>query len=253
MACDRCWQECAAREMFVGRDNKYRIVNDPGYWGAEDPKYLVLGITKGETQSSAMKIAHMDGSFDGVAFKKFRPRLLSVLQSVGFMPGEKSIDGYLRASEKNWGFASVLRCSLTAKTMDKKTGKPKYSGESGRVIAGLGKTFHPWLLNCFTEHLKPLSQRTSIVFLLSNDDRYPPVLRSALTKIWSDLQVCSESDGLAYTAGGRLFVHLAHPSPLNTKLSEFLEGDRNTIQGRKHAIAYAAIRAHRHREREMAA
>src|SRR5271168_1768124 len=114
LRCTRCWQGIAESEQNT-ESGRFKLVHDPGYWGNPSPSKLVLGITKGFTQSDAMK---NERDFDGVAFKKCRPNLLAVLKKLGLCK-QDSVENFNRrfsASEREFGFASALRCSLTGKT-----------------------------------------------------------------------------------------------------------------------------------------
>jgi hypothetical protein len=80
-------------------------------------------ISKGNTQSEAIANDH----FDEVAFEGMRPRLLEVLQTVGFLPEEtfpKFNENRFRKSEPDFAFASVVRCSLTGRDRSKRTHRP---------------------------------------------------------------------------------------------------------------------------------
>src|SRR5690606_7998729 len=81
MNCSRCWSGISATMQDCG---PFRLIRDPGHWGASDPHTLVLGISKGNTQSTAFS----SGPFERVAFKGMRHRVLEVLQAVGLLPNE---------------------------------------------------------------------------------------------------------------------------------------------------------------------
>jgi hypothetical protein len=126
MTCDRCWNGATD----VQESGRFRLVRDPGHAGASNPSILVLGISKGNTQSDA----HAKGSpVEDVAFKGMRPRLFQVLQAVGLLTGESyaDFDPYrFTETEKEYAFASVVRCSLTGWSRK----KDKHTAESQFVI-----------------------------------------------------------------------------------------------------------------------
>jgi len=193
-------------------------------------------MSKGNTQSDAMRAAHQDGSFDAVPFRKMRPRLLQVLQAVGLMRGEREIDHRFQADEAEYGWGSILRCSLTG--WDKKG----YSGASGIVLRGMthpdGKDLVP---ACVRQHLTDLSDRNRLVVLLGNAEGYMKLISQVFSDIFPDFRPVPGSEGVAFTAGGRTFVHVGHPSPLNGHLSGFLTGDGAHGQGAKREAARAAV------------
>lgn len=239
--CRLCWSGCAGRERgFGGKtptgQDLFRLVNDPGAWGAPDPQILVLGMSKGNTQSDAMRRAHLDGSFDAVPFRKMRPRLLQVLQAVGLMPGEREIDHRFSATEAEYGWGSILRCSLTG------WDRGSYSGASGVVLRGMshpdGKGLVP---ACVRQHLTGLSGRTRLVILLGNAEAYMGLTRRVFAGVFPDFRPLPLSDGTAFEAGGRTYVHVGHPSPLNGHLSGFLTGGPAEGQGAKREGARRAV------------
>jgi hypothetical protein len=241
--CRICWSGCAGGQRTFGGltptgQDRFRLVNDPGAWGAREPRILVLGMSKGNTQSDAMRTAHQDGSFDAVPFRKMRPRLLQVLQAVGLMPGERGIDHRFQADEAEYGWGSILRCSLTGWE------KGSYSAASGVVLRGMshpdGKGLVP---ACVRQHLTDLSDRTRLVILLGNAEAYTGLLRRVFSGVFADFVPAPGSEGVAFTAGGRSFVHVGHPSPLNGHLSGFLTGDGSHGQGAKREAARVAVRA----------
>lgn len=239
--CRTCWSGCAGRERGFGGttptgQDQFRLVNDPGAWGARDPRVLVLGMSKGNTQSDAMRQAHLDGSFDAVPFRKMRPRLLQVLQAVDLMPGEQGIDHRFRETETEYGWGSILRCSLTG------WDKGAYSAASGVVLRGMsdpdGKGLVP---ACVRQHLTDLSNRTRLVLLLGNAGAYMGLLRRVFAGVFPDFRPLPISDGTGFEAGGRTYVHVGHPSPLNGHLAQFLTGPVTSGQGAKREGARRAV------------
>ena len=101
------------RACFSGSDRTlvfgdWRLHNNPGYYGCADPAILVLGFSKGANQN---KVAE-EGDFDKVAFAKARHRLKRVLEVLNVMPTDRSIDALMTAREKQFGVASLVRCSF---------------------------------------------------------------------------------------------------------------------------------------------
>ncbi|MCW3783590.1 hypothetical protein [Defluviimonas salinarum] len=236
--CRLCWQDCGSATARTLEEGRYRLVNDPGAWGARDPKILVLGMTKGNTQSGAMAAAMADGSYDGVPFASFRPRLLEVLKTVGLMAGVFDIDRFFREDEADYGWGSLLRCSFTARDAN-----GTYLGKSGPVITGMSrKEGFAVLTACARRHLEGLSSRTRLVVLLGNDDRYMALVARAMATVFPDYAAHPELGPVVFRAGGRFFVHVAHPSKGNGCYGAFLTGPGNTGQGAKRAKARAGIR-----------
>ena len=225
-------------ERFLD-DGRFRLVNDPGAWGSSQPVVLVLGQTKGNTQSSEMQSVLSQRLFDQVAFKKFRPNLLKVLKAVGVVDRISCVDPLLTAAEPNFGWGSVIRCSLTG--LDKKTGE--YSGDSGKVLpAYTAKEAQDVIRTCVRTWLKDLPERTRLIVLLGNSNDYIRHIRRKLHEIHPDIRPHPVASDVAHLAAGRTWVHVGHPSGANGYLSNFLYDDESSGQGRKRADAAQAVR-----------
>ena len=172
--CRRCWQVLGTRTEYVSKDSRFKLVNDPAAWGSREPRVLVLGMTKGNTQSNAMSTCISEGDFDKVAYAKFRDRLTAVLHAVGLAEGTNSVDLLIAAKETYFGWGSVIRCSLTG--WDAKYNK--YSGESGKVLPAFDHLeMKSVVRNCFSQFLSILPERTKLVVLLGNSDGYLKKMR----------------------------------------------------------------------------
>ena len=104
-------QSC--RACFVGQEETlaigdWRLQNNPGYYGSADPEIIVLGFSKGANQN---KVAQQ-GNFDKVAFANARHRLQDVLKTLKIMPSNRGIDSIMTGQEKEFGVASLVRCSF---------------------------------------------------------------------------------------------------------------------------------------------
>lgn len=215
MTCDRCWKNVAGNVQESGSS---RLVRDPGHWGSANPSTLVLGISKGNTQSSAFA----NGNFDDVAFKGMRDRLLRVLQCGGLLAGETAsqFENRFRRNELEYAFASVVRCSLTG--LDRK--KLIHTADSQNVIPAfkVGSPGHQFVASCVDQHLGTFPQATERIVLLGNADAYIKNLRALVRRLHSDLRGIND---VAYEAGGILFVHVAHPSRGNGHFGAYVRGE----------------------------
>lgn len=229
MTCNRCWKQSDATVQERGN---FRLVRDPGHWGAANPRTLVLGISKGNTQSQA----YVQEPFEIVAFKGIRDRLLHVIQSVGLLPNETQ-DAFERRftkSETDLAFASVIRCSLTG--FDKARGT--YSGDSPKVLPAFkdGSDGIGFVEACVDQHLARLPARTGTVLLLSNSDAYIAGMRKVLHR---KRAAVSHINDVSYWSGDVKFVHVAHPSRLNGHFGAFLRGEGKP--GAKRLLAHEAL------------
>lgn len=229
MTCGRCWKGITEKVQEIGH---FRLVRDPGHWGSSNPSTLVLGISKGNTQSNAFGRER----FDTVAFKGIRHRMLEVLQSVGLLEGEtvRHFESRFTADENEYAFASVVRCSLTG--MDRKKGT--HTADSPNVIPAFksGSLGNRVASNCVDQHIVQLPQSTKRVVLLGNSDAYVKALRSLIGQSRGDLQAINE---IAYRAGNVLFVHVTHPSKGNGFFGAYVRGEG--VSGRKRDLAREAI------------
>lgn len=233
LSCRACWSSCLDNHRFLD-GGKSQIQNDPGYWGAADPAVLVLGMTKGFTQSNMM--SGDARRFDSVAFARFRPRLLQSIQAIGLMEGERSIDPKLTAAETSYGFASMVRCSLTAFV-----GGAAVSS-SGAVIGAIKQAEARQVFEtCVNTYLPALTKRTRLVILLGNNDDYVGFTNATFARLFSDYAAFPHGDGQVFRAGGRFFVHTAHPSGSNGYFGNFIAADPNDAQGRKCRVVRAAV------------
>lgn len=187
-----------------------------------------------------MERAVANGTFDQVPFKDMRSNLLEVLQIVDLMKGETSVDRRIAANEQFYGWGSLLRCSLTG--WRKKNDIWGYGCESRVVIDAMkdpgGK---PFFKNCVRRFLIGLSERTRAVILLGNDNNYMKEVRKVAAQVFADYRPGPGPS--SFTADGRTFVHVAHPSGTNGYRGEFLTGSIEKGQGAKREEARDAIRA----------
>jgi hypothetical protein len=229
MNCDRCWKNVATNVQEAG---PFRLVRDPGHWGSSNPSTLVLGISKGNTQSTAFASAH----FDTAAFMDIRHRLLEVLQTVGLLQNE-TVDAFERRfckDELEFAFASVVRCSLTG--IDRK--KRVHTADSPNVVPAFksGSAGYRFASACVDQHIARLPHSTQRVVLLGNSDAYIKHLRVLIGRLRGSLQRIND---VAYHAGNVLFVHVSHPSKGNGHFGAFIRGEGTS--GKKMRMARKAF------------
>lgn len=227
----------ACRRCFTGLDpvqeiGSWRIVNDPGAWGAATPKVLVLGFSKGFTQADASRA----GRFEDIPFKGMRPRLSEVLLTLGALgPGER-VDVKMVASERDIAFGSLVRCSLSRK--NPKTRRLECTG------AIMPKSFveeiTPVVRRCAESYLSDLPPSVRLVVMLGTGDTYIAGCRSLIRSIHREH--FSDINDVAYRTGSVTWVHVSHPSGLNGHHPAWMAGEPTSVQGRKRLLALAAIK-----------
>lgn len=215
MTCDRCWENVTANTQEAG---PFRLVHDPGHWGSSNPSTLVLGVSKGNTQSNAFATGH----FDGVAFKGIRYRLLQALQTIGLLQNE-TVAGFerrFRKDELEYAFASVVRCSLTGMDAEKRI----HTADSKNVTPAfnVGSPGYCFTSACVDQHIGRLPDATQRVILLGNTDAYIKHTRLVVGRSRGGLRTIND---VAYRAGNVLFVHVSHPSRGNGHFGAFIRGE----------------------------
>ncbi|MCG8029923.1 MAG: hypothetical protein N0E55_02120 [Candidatus Thiodiazotropha taylori] len=225
-------RNCFSTEENTQESTQWRITNDPGAWGSNNPRFLVLGFSKGFTQANAYK----EGSFDAVAFAKFRPRLQNVLMRLGLLSGERDINTLMTAKEDQWAFGSLVRCSLCRKNSK--------NGEWAATGPLMKKAFvevpaADYVSNCSEKFLTSLPDRLKVVVILGNDDGYVKHVSSVIRKLYhEDFERVND---MAYKCGGVIWIHAAHPSGSNGHLRAWLDASSDKKQGIKAVQAIAAV------------
>lgn len=225
MSCTRCWND----DNSVQEAGSFRLVRDPGHWGAHNPQILVLGMSKGNTQSNAFGRE----PFEAVAFKGIRDRILQLFKSVGLLRTEElpAFERRFTAGEDDFGFASVVRCSLTGWNPRKRA----FTAESPRVLPAFrpASEGYKFVANCVQQHLAQLPSRTKLVVLFGNTDGYIKAMSAAVAAARGEGESINP---VAYRSAGVNFVHLAHPSRGNGHFDAFLRGEGKPGQKRDYAM-----------------
>lgn len=226
------WQPCRAchlpgQELRV--EGEWHLRANPGYWGAREPRVMVLGFSKGANQIAAAS----SGDFDGVAFARMRPRLQRVLEVLGIDLGGQTIDEALSAQGRTLGAASLIRCGLSIL----KDGKLQ---TSGTIMPKAART--PFTLGvmkaCVSQHLDPLPASVETVILLGTTDAYIEGVKNLMRAQFRDYHPLND---MAFRAQGRTWVFAAHPSPANGEFNRWLDAGATSASGRKRLLAQRAL------------
>ena len=226
------WQPCRACHhpgQDVRIEGDWHLRANPGYWGAQAPRVLVLGFSKGATQIAAAA----GGQFDAVAFAGMRPRLRAVLDGLGLDLDGQSIDEALTASGRVLGAASLIRCGLSVM----ENGQLK---SSGTIMHKAAKASFPLqaMKTCIGRHLDPLPESVETVVMLGTTDAYVKGVKGLMREQFSDYQ---DVNDVAFRTQGRTWVFASHPSGANGTFGEWVAGDGSTESGRKRLLALAAL------------
>lgn len=205
------------RECFTNTDSdtfapnsKWKMINDPGAWGGREPEYLVLGFSKGATQSGM----YDKGRFEEVAFAGMRNRLTQALRLMSVLSQNESVDEKISDPNSNIAFGSLIRCSVSRidEKASAKKGKDVFAC-TGPLITKSFIEIPEIISTCSKKYLSNLPVTIRIVFMLGNGDSYVKNCQRLLESLFpGDFRTINT---MAVHADGRLWVHLAHPSGLN--------------------------------------
>ena len=89
--CNKCYSSCDTKfDVTKEGQNKWRITANPLAWGAQKPKIIVLGFSKGPTQAGALA----NTPHDDIAYKGSRLNVGKIMSHVGLIP--KSSDDQIK-------------------------------------------------------------------------------------------------------------------------------------------------------------
>lgn len=209
----------------------WRIRNDPGHWGSINPKVLVLGFSKGSTQSDV----YATGRFEDIPFAECRPRLVSIFRTLGLLRDNEGIDARFTANEVDVAFASLVRCSL-----GRWNDKSRSFRTSGQIIKQVFEEQTPlqFVHNCAERFASDFPERLKLIIMLGIDDAYIDNCR----RLFSRLHDIRTINDVSYTNGRLTWVHVTHPSPANGHFTTWLTGDATrTAIARKRELAKNSV------------
>lgn len=202
-------QICFPAGQSVITNGLWRARNDPGHWGSSNPRILVLGFSKGKTQADA----YANIVFDEVAFDQMRDRLALILQALGLLKSHEDINSKFRPDERDFAFASLVRCSLV-----------RQGSTSGALVVRAFEEAQAlgFVQTCSTRFLRALPERLRLVLMLGTNDRYIEHARELIRSLHPGV---TQFNPVAYGHLKVLWVHVAHPSRANGHFREWLDGD----------------------------
>ncbi|MER9507207.1 hypothetical protein [Mesorhizobium sp. M0579] len=227
MKCEACFSNGAEwGTTSISAADGWTLDNNPCAWGARNPRFLILGFSKGERQSRGI----LGKRHDGIPYAGFRPRLTKGLQTLGLLAEGDTIDAHIRPNEPDWAFGSVVRCTLA------ENGK-----KSGTIIssAATASGYLEWRDRCTDLYLSNLPPRLQIVVMLSNDDQYIESCRTRITDLHPGTQRIND---VAYGNGQVTWVHIVHFGGQGfNHMNDWTNLADNTA-GRKGKCAVSAVR-----------
>jgi len=213
----------------------WRMVNDPGAWGSERPRYLVLGFSKGATQAGIYR----NGRFEEIAFAGMRARLTSALQAMNVLDDSDTVDRLIADPSGEFAFGSLVRCSVSRldDKASRKKGKPVY-GCTGPLVTRSFREIPGVIDRCASRFLRHLPDSVQCVFFLGNSDSYVKYCQALVKRLFPEGFMRINPMGVI--ADDRGWIHLAHPSGLNGHFNSWLEDE--TGSGEKRRLALDALK-----------
>jgi hypothetical protein len=225
----------SCKDCFAGSENimalgDWRLHNNPGYYGSSSPEILILGFSKGANQN---KVA-LGGDFDKIAFANARHRLQIILETLEIMPKNRSIDDLMTAKEKQFGIASLVRCSF---------GKMQSNGTcktSGDVIPSSFKNRDTLEIieTCSKKYLSELPKSTKLVVLLGASEMYIKKTTDLIQRLYTDFLIVND---VSFVSGGALWIYATHPSPGNGYFNAWVKNGWDDKSGHKRLLAIEAL------------
>lgn len=214
----------------------WRITNNPLAWGNVEPEVVVLGFSKGPTQTGALSRQR----HEEIAFKGGRTNLAKILHHVGLLPSPDGqlVDRAISDPNGRFHFGSLIRC--TVERYDNKTAE--WKGTGGGMLDKFART--PFgrsvLTACSSRYLKDLPMSTRLVLMLGMGSKgsYVAACRELYHRTrpgdWRDV------NEVAYTDGLITVVHTEHFQSQGALLPNWLSGDRHE-RGRFGELARAGV------------
>lgn len=231
LSCRRCFTNIEGDERDIGA---WHVVNDPGAWGASNPKVLVLGFSKGFTQANAFK----SGKFEDVPFKKARGRLRSILCRIGLLDQAETDEEFNRrfeATERDFAFGSVVRCSLSR--MNSKTGRYECTGQV--MTKAFSEPVSTVVRCCAQTYLSALPANLQVIILLGTTAGYIKDCKKLIRSIHPIS--FEEVNDVAYRTDKAMWIHVTHPSGMNGYYGKWMSADKTDASGSKREDAIYAL------------
>lgn len=202
-------------------DGGWRITSNPLAWGNSTAEIVVLGFSKGPTQSGSLGAA----AHDEIAYRGGRTALAKILHHIRLIeaPNASVVDSLISDCEGRFHFGSLIRC--TVERREEASGLWKGTG-GGMLDKFVANKFGTAVLDtCMEKHLGDLPKRTKLVVMLGmgTDGNYVAACRSAFRRLrpgeWRSL------NEVAYSDGTLTVVHTEHFKSQGALLPNWLSED----------------------------
>lgn len=219
-------------------EGHWRITANSLAWGSRNPHVVVLGFSKGPTQSSALaRQPH-----DEIAFAGGRAQLGKILAHIGLIASganeelKQQVNALIADPNGRFHFGSLIRCTVEQWTGSKWVGSG--NGMLDKFVAmPFGKSVVNNCVRRFLVHLPP-SVRLVVMLGLGKEQGYVDaarnLIRQARPGAWRDV------NRVAYTDGYVTFVHTEHFKARGALLPQWL-GQRAHPRSRFGELAREAV------------
>ena len=243
VSCSRCYSDIAPQfDVSKRAEGDWRITANPLAWGSTKPEVVVLGFSKGPTQTGALA----SKPHDEIAYKGNRLNVGKILAHVGLIPTDESdmlkkhVDRLIADKSGRFHFASLIRC--TVERYDHKSASWKGSG-GGMLDKFIGTPFGTSVAtNCTTTFLRDLPEETRLIvmFGLGTGLNYGAsaydLFRRARPGAWKMI------NSVAYTDGRITVVHVEHFAAQGALIPNWL-GEKAHLRSNLGLLSKAAIEA----------
>jgi hypothetical protein len=239
--CTKCFSRSSIEfDVSTFESANWRITANPLAWGSRTPEIMILGFSKGPTQSGALATA----PHDQIAYKGSRKNVGKILHHIGLLPLKpnedpaNAISGEISNENGRFHFGSLIRC--TVERFDNKSETWKGSGGGmldkfidtsfGQAIAG----------NCTTKFLSNLPDKTKLIIMFGLGTKLNYVreaknlLQSARPGKWRWINDISYSDRIITV------VHVEHFASQGALIPNWL-GSNNHDRSRYGIQAQEAV------------
>ena len=208
--CRKCFQSDVTFDVTLESSEGWRIKNNPLAWGNEEPEIVVLGFSKGPTQSGALNsVPHNE-----IAYKGGRTNIGKIFKHIGLIDNNfkaglaEHVSSLIEDKNGRFHFGSLIRC--TVERFDVKT--DLWKGSGGGMLDKFVKTgFGQKVVNtCTDTHLSNLPSKTKLIVMfglgtkLNYVDECFKLYNKAITGKWGWLNEVS------YSNGDITVVHVEH-------------------------------------------
>jgi len=248
IACNDCFNGAVVKfDHTIRTEGNWRLKNNPLSWGGTSPEIIVLGFSKGQTQSGAMdKVSHEE-----IAYKGGRKSLGKILGHVGLLQGDADILDMQVSREisnpnSRFHFGSLVRCGVEQLSTDD-NGQPVWIGSGANMLGKFMKDkFGKEVISkCSQRFLSDLPSSVKLVVMLGTGSKLSYVAECLEAyKVARGGQWTWVND-VAYTDGKIMVVHVEHFKSQGALIPQWLgEGKHaahpRSLQGK---LAQSAVMA----------